>query len=288
MATQSRDLPTKLDPALIAKTVTAALKEDVGSGDLTSGLIGRNTISKAIVRAREVCVLCGIPWFSEVFRQLDNARTIEWHYEDGDTISANSIVCSLKGSARALLTGERTALNFLQLLSSTATITQLYADAVKNSDAQILDTRKTIPGLRSAQKYAVICGGGKNHRQGLFDAILIKENHIAASGSINTAVAVGRQLNPTVMLEVEVETFDELRDALNSGVDRVLLDNFSLEKIKTAVLEKNARAPHIELEASGGIDLNEIHEIAKTGVNYISIGALTKNVKAIDFSMRLL
>jgi nicotinate-nucleotide pyrophosphorylase (carboxylating) len=288
MTAQSIDLPTTLDPALITQTVAAALKEDIGSGDLTSGLIGRNTTSKAIVKARELCVLCGIPWFSEVFRQLDNTGTIEWHYADGDTIPANSIVCSLQGSARALLTGERTALNFLQLLSSTATITQLYANAVKNSDTQILDTRKTIPGLRSPQKYAVICGGGKNHRQGLFDAILIKENHIAASGSINAAVAVGRQLNPTVMLEVEVESLDELRDALSSGVDRVLLDNFSLEKIKAAVSEKNVRAPYIELEASGGIDLNEIHEIAKTGVNYISIGALTKNIKAIDFSMRLL
>ena len=288
MTAQSIDLPTTLDPALITQTVAAALKEDIGSGDLTSGLIGRNTTSKAIVKARELCVLCGIPWFSEVFRQLDNTATIEWHYADGDTIPANSIVCSLQGSARALLTGERTALNFLQLLSSTATITQLYANAVKNSDTQILDTRKTIPGLRSPQKYAVICGGGKNHRQGLFDAILIKENHIAASGSINAAVAVGRQLNPTVMLEVEVESLDELRDALSSGVDRVLLDNFSLEKIKAAVSEKNVRAPYIELEASGGIDLNEIHEIAKTGVNYISIGALTKNIKAIDFSMRLL
>ena len=288
MATQSINLTENLDPTLISQTVALALKEDIGSGDLTSNLIEIDATGNAIVKARELCVLCGVPWFSEVFRQLDSKGTIEWHFADGDTIPANSIVCSLEGSAQTLLTGERTALNFLQLLSSTATITRIYADTVKDTDVQILDTRKTIPGLRSAQKYAVICGSGKNHRQGLFDAFLIKENHIAASGSISAAVDAGRNLNSTVMLEVEVESLDELRDALSSGVDRVLLDNFSLEKIKAAVSEKNVRAPYIELEASGGIDLNEIHEIAKTGVNYISIGALTKNIKAIDFSMRLL
>ncbi len=288
MATQSTRLPDKLDPDLISQTVTFALKEDIGSGDLTSNLIKTDAMGKAIVKARELCVLCGTPWFSEVFRQLDNTGTIKWYFSDGDTIPANSTVCSLEGSAQTLLTGERTALNFLQLLSSTATLTRFYADTVKDTDVQILDTRKTIPGLRSAQKYAVICGGGKNHRQGLFDAFLIKENHIAASGSISAAVNAGRNLNSAVMLEVEVESLDELREALDENVDRILLDNFSLEDIRLAVLEKNERATYIKLEASGGIDINQINEIAKTGVDYISIGALTKNVKAIDFSMRLL
>lgn len=288
MATQSIRLPDKLDPDLISQTVTFALKEDIGSGDLTSNLIKTDAMGKAIVKARELCVLCGTPWFSEVFRQLDNTGTIKWYFSDGDTIPANSTVCSLEGSAQTLLTGERTALNFLQLLSSTATLTRFYADTVKDTDVQILDTRKTIPGLRSAQKYAVICGGGKNHRQGLFDAFLIKENHIAASGSISAAVNAGRNLNSAVMLEVEVESLDELQEAIDANVDRILLDNFSLEDIRLAVLEKNERATYIELEASGGIDINQIHEIAKTGVDYISIGALTKNVKAIDFSMRLL
>jgi nicotinate-nucleotide pyrophosphorylase (carboxylating) len=288
MATQATKLSDKLDPDLISQTVTFALKEDIGSGDLTSNLIKTDAMGKAIVKARELCVLCGTPWFSEVFRQLDNTGTIKWYFSDGDTIPANSTVCSLEGSAQTLLTGERTALNFLQLLSSTATLTRFYADTVKDTDVQILDTRKTIPGLRSAQKYAVICGGGKNHRQGLFDAFLIKENHIAASGSISAAVNAGRNLNSAVMLEVEVESLDELQEAIDANVDRILLDNFSLEDIRLAVLEKNERATYIELEASGGIDINQIHEIAKTGVDYISIGALTKNVKAIDFSMRLL
>tara|TARA_B100001142_G_scaffold129475_1_gene131200 strand:+ start:53 stop:919 length:867 start_codon:yes stop_codon:yes gene_type:complete len=288
MATQATKLSDKLDPDLISQTVTFALKEDIGSGDLTSNLIETDAVGKAIVKARELCVLCGTPWFSEVFRQLDSTGTIKWHFSDGDTIPANSIVCSLEGSAQKLLTGERTALNFLQLLSSTATITRFYADTLNDTDVQILDTRKTIPGLRSAQKYAVICGGGKNHRHGLFDAFLIKENHIAASGSISAAVNAGRNLNSAVMLEVEVESLDELQEAIDANVDRILLDNFSLEDIRLAVLEKNERATYIELEASGGIDINQIHEIAKTGVDYISIGALTKNVKAIDFSMRLL
>lgn len=238
MATQSTRLPDKLDPDLISQTVTFALKEDIGSGDLTSNLIKTDAMGKAIVKARELCVLCGTPWFSEVFRQLDNTGTIKWHFSDGDTIPANSIVCSLEGSAQKLLTGERTALNFLQLLSSTATLTRFYADTVKDTDVQILDTRKTIPGLRSAQKYAVICGGGKNHRQGLFDAFLIKENHIAASGSISAAVNAGRNLNSAVMLEVEVESLDELQEAIDANVDRILLDNFSLGDIRLAVLEK--------------------------------------------------
>lgn len=288
MGDQSTDLPPDLDEHVITRTVAGALEEDIGTGDLTAELIDESATRRAEVRAREDCVLCGVPWFNEVFRQLCAWEIVEWHYADGDAIDAGTVVCTLEGPVRVLLTGERTALNFLQLLSATATSTRTYVEAVRNTGARILDTRKTIPGLRSAQKYAVRCGGGENHRQGLYDAILIKENHIAAAGGIEAAVAAGRGKSQGVMLEVEVESLDELREALGSGADRIMLDDFSLSQIKAAVLEREARQPSVKLEASGGIDLDAVRAIAETGVDFISIGALTKNTRAIDFSMRLL
>ena len=288
MAEQSKESPIDLDANIIARTVAGALEEDIGTGDLTAELIKERSTKKAEVRTREDCVLCGVPWFNEVFRQLYDEEIVHWHHSDGDFITADTVVCTLEGPARVLLSGERTALNFLQLLSATATTTRVYVEAVHNTGAQILDTRKTIPGLRTAQKYAVRCGGGGNHRQGLFDAILIKENHIAAAGGIGPAVTAGRKLDPLVMLEVEVETLDELREALAADVDRIMLDNFSIPQLKAAVLERKTRQPSIELEASGGIDLDEIRTIALTGVDFISAGALTKHTKAIDFSMRIL
>jgi len=288
MAEQPKKLAIGLDANSIARTVASALEEDIGIGDLTAELVNERSTKTAEVRTRQDCVLCGVPWFNEVFLQLCDGEVVHWHHSDGDAIAADTVVCTLEGPARVLLTGERTALNFLQLLSATATDTRVYVEAVQSTGARILDTRKTIPGLRAAQKYAVRCGGGDNHRQGLFDAILIKENHIAAAGGISLAVTAGRKLDPLVMLEVEVETLDELREALSADVDRIMLDNFSIPQLKAAVLERETRQLDIELEASGGIDLDEIRTIALTGVDFISVGALTKHTKAIDFSMRIL
>jgi len=288
METPSADLSFDLDAGAVARTVSGALEEDLGTGDLPADLIAEGTAGKAEVRVRETCILCGTPWFTEVFRQLCAWEVLQWRYTDGARIDADTVICTLDGPARVLLTGERTALNFLQLLSATATTTGMYVDAVKDTGARILDTRKTIPGLRAAQKYAVRCGGGENHRQGLYDAILIKENHIAAAGSIGAAAAAARSASPSVMVEVEVETLDDLREALASDVDRVMLDNFSLAQLKAGVLEREARKPSIELEASGGVDLDQVRAVAQTGVDFISVGALTKHTRAIDFSMRLL
>ena len=271
----------------ISKTVTEALREDVGDGDLTAKLIPADVAADARVIAREECTLCGVAWFSEVFRQLDATVAMRWNCVDGDTVAAGTNVCSLRGPARALLTGERTALNFLQTLSATATAARRYADAVAGTGATVLDTRKTIPGLRSAQKYAVRCGGARNHRHGLYDAILIKENHVAAAGGLRRAVETARQSSPSAMLEVEVEDLGELREALECEVDRVLLDNFNLEQMRQAVKMRDANdSPHVALEASGGVDLNSVRQTALTGVDYISVGALTKHVRAVDFSMR--
>ena len=286
MVDQSTDLPPHLEAKTINQDVAKALKEDLGTGDLTADLIDKNVVSTMEVRAREDCILCGRPWFAEVFRQLCTRETIQWNYTDGSDIDANTVVCTLEAPARILLSGERTALNFRQLLSATATTTRTYVEAVKDTRTRILDTRKTIPGLRTAQKYAVRCGGGENHRHGLYDAILIKENHIIAAGSIGAAVANGRNRSPSIMLEVEVETLDELGEALDSRVDRIMLDNFSLDQLNSAVRERDARASNIELEASGGVDLDGIRAIAQTGVNFISVGALTKHTRAIDFTMR--
>ncbi len=271
----------KLNHAL-SNEVIAYLSEDVGSGDLTAAIIPEDIIAEAVVITREDMVLCGKPWFDAIFEQLDKQVHIAWLVAEGDYVDAGTELCQLTGNARALLTGERTALNLLQTLSATATVARNYAQAVAGTGCKILDTRKTIPGLRMAQKYAVECGGCYNHRIGLFDAILIKENHIIVAGSIAQAVARARQ-SSTVPVEVEVENLDEFQQALDAKPDRIMLDNFSLDNLRTAV-EKNPG--QIELEASGNVELNTIRSIAETGVDYISVGALTKNIKAIDLSMR--
>lgn len=265
----------------IAEDVRRALAEDIGNGDLTAGLIPGAKTAQARVICREPAVLAGRPWFDAVFEQLGDDIHIRWLHDDGEYIPADSCVCELNGPARTLLTGERTALNFLQLLSGTATTTRAYVDAVAGSGATILDTRKTIPGLRLAQKYAVRCGGGSNHRIGLFDAILIKENHIAAGG-IEQAVAAAQA--HAVPIEVEVENLAQLEAAIAAGVGRVLLDNFDLDGLRTAV---QINAGRIQLEASGSVAEHTVAAIAATGVDFISIGGLTKHVRAIDFSMRL-
>jgi nicotinate-nucleotide pyrophosphorylase (carboxylating) len=262
--------------------VMAYLSEDIGSGDLTAAIISEDSIAEAVVITRDNMVLCGKPWFDAIFEQLDNQIHITWLIEEGDYVEAGTELCQLTGNARALLTGERTALNLLQTLSATATVARNYAQAVAGTDCKILDTRKTIPGLRMAQKYAVECGGCYNHRIGLFDAILIKENHIIAAGSIAKAVARARH-SSTVPVEVEVENLDEFQQALDAKPDRIMLDNFTQADLRIAV-EKNARL--IELEASGNVELSTIKSVAETGVDYISVGALTKNIKAIDLSMR--
>ncbi|OGI48603.1 MAG: nicotinate-nucleotide diphosphorylase (carboxylating) [Candidatus Muproteobacteria bacterium RBG_16_65_34] len=273
-------------PDDIAETVRRALAEDVGAGDLTADLIPANIRAQAQVITREEAVLCGQAWFEEVFRSLDKRVRVEWLARDGERVRANQILCTLEGPARALLTGERTALNFLQTLSGTATVTRRYVDAVQGTRAQILDTRKTLPGLRGAQKYAVRCGGGQNHRMGLYDAILIKENHIAAAGSVSAAVRAARAAAPGgTTVEVEVENLEQLKEALAAGTDRLLLDNFSLKRLREAVHETAGRA---KLEASGGITFENLRAIAETGVDYISIGALTKHVRAVDLSLRFM
>lgn len=271
-------------PSDISETVRRALAEDVGGGDLTAGLIPPDTQAQAGVLTREDAVLCGTAWFDETFRQLDPRVRVAWNAQDGDSIHAGEILCNLNGPARALLTGERTALNFLQHLSGVATRARQYVDAVRGTRAVILDTRKTIPGLRQAQKYAVTCGGAHNHRMGLYDAILIKENHIAAAGSIAAAHKMARENAARgVIIEIEVENITGLREALNAGAQRILLDNFDIAGLRAAVAETRGRA---SLEVSGGMTLDNVHAVAGTGVDYISIGDLTKNVKAVDLSMR--
>jgi len=267
----------------IEESVHIALQEDIGAGDVTAKLISADDFSLANVICREAAVICGIDWFEEVFNQLDAEIHIEWDVDDGDQVAAGDQLCSISGATRALLTGERTALNFLQTLSGTASIARRYADAVRGTDARVLDTRKTIPGLRLAQKYAVHCGGCHNHRMGLYDAILIKENHILGAGGIAQAVAAARFNSPELPVEVEVENLDELQQAMDAGVERVLLDNFSVELLRQAVAQNNKQ---LQLEASGGVTLDNIRAIAETGVDFISTGALTKDVKAIDLSMR--
>jgi len=267
----------------ISDTVKAALGEDIGSGDLTAALIPADANARANVICRQEAVLCGQAWFDEVFKQLDEALTVNWLAQDGNAIHAEQTVCQLEGSTRTILTGERSALNFLQLLSATATVTRDYVRKLGDSQTQLLDTRKTIPGLRSAQKYAVTCGGGNNHRIGLFDAILIKENHILGTGSIEQAVSQAKLSAKPV--EVEVENMDELAQAIKAGADSVLLDNFDIDSMHEAVQFTKGRA---KLEVSGGVEIEKIEAIAATGVDYISVGALTKHVHAVDFSMRIL
>jgi nicotinate-nucleotide pyrophosphorylase (carboxylating) len=283
MPDQDTRPPVPPPASLIRETVKLALIEDVGGGDVTAGLIPEDTIGHAHVLCRVPAVVCGSDWFDEVFAQIDGRVTVGWHVGDGDRVEADTRLCSLRGPARALLTGERTALNFLQLLSATATATRAYVDAVAGTNARILDTRKTLPGLRVAQKYAVACGGGKNHRMGLYDAVLIKENHIMAAGSIATAVIAARALAPGLLVEVETESLDEVEQALAAGADVIMLDEFPLETMRNAVARVAGRA---KLEASGSVNLQTVRAIAETGVDFISVGSITKDVKAIDLSMR--
>lgn len=269
----------------ISSQVKLALEEDIGQHDLTADLIPISNQATATIINREPATLCGQRWLETVFQQLDPNIAVQWFYADGDVIPADSIICQLQGSARSLLTGERTAMNFLQTLSATATLSQRYADEVVGLQVKLLDTRKTIPGFRLAQKYAVRCGGCHNHRVGLYDGILIKENHINASGSIKAAVELARQLHPAIAIEVEVEDFDELGQALACNADIILLDNFDIPALEKAVAINQGQA---KLEASGGITLDTVRAIAETGVDRISTGALTKDIKAIDLSMRFI
>jgi nicotinate-nucleotide pyrophosphorylase (carboxylating) len=274
-------------PADLEAQVQRALAEDIGNGDLTASLIPADKTAQATVISREPAVLCGRAWFDAVFRQLDPGIAVNWLAAEGDRIIADQTLCTLTGSARTLLTGERTALNFLQTLSATATATRRHVDAIAGTSARVLDTRKTLPGLRLAQKYAVLCGGGVNHRIGLFDAILVKENHIAAAGSIAAAVAQARHAAGKRVVEVEVESLDELRQALATDIDRVLLDNFTLDMMREAVvINREHGNGRVQLEASGNVSLDTIRGIAETGVDFISIGGLTKHIQAIDLSMR--
>lgn len=269
----------------IKDDVARTLAEDMGDGDVSAQLINPDTHLQTRLMVREDAVLCGAAWFDEVFRQCDEQITVSWSAKDGDLIKADDVTCEVSGPARAILSAERSALNFLQTLSGTATITHRYADLIESTNCRILDTRKTIPHLRMAQKYAVTCGGGLNHRIGLFDAYLIKENHLAACGGIAAAATKARALNPELLLEIEVESLDQLQQAIDAGVDRALLDNFSLEQTRKAVALNNKC---IQLEASGNITEQSLIEIAETGVDFISIGALTKHLRAIDFSLRFL
>jgi nicotinate-nucleotide pyrophosphorylase (carboxylating) len=273
--------PTDLD-----KQVARALEEDIGSGDLTAALVAADTRGSASVITRERAVLCGAPYVDAVFTQIDPAVKVDWRIEEGAAAEAGQALLDVRGPARALLSGERTAINFLQLLSGTATAAHAYAQRLEGLSCRLLDTRKTIPGLRSAQKYAVRVGGGQNHRIGLFDGILIKENHIVAAGSIGHAVAAARASGAQVPVEVEVENLDELRQAIAAGADIALLDDFALETLRQAVALNRAASRPLKLEASGGVTLDTIREIAATGVDFISVGAITKHVRAIDLSMR--
>ena len=260
------------------------LAEDIGSGDLTALILPETAYASATVITREEMVIAGQAWFAAVFERLDPDVQITWLAEEGSAMDAGSMLCVVRGPARILMTGERTALNLLQTLSSTATVASTYARAVEGTGVRILDTRKTIPGLRQAQKYAVRCGGCHNHRIGLYDAILIKENHILAAGSITRAIRDAMALNAAVMMEIEVETLPELKEALDAGAKRILLDEFTLPMLREAVRVNGGRA---ELEVSGNVTLDTVRQIAETGVDFISVGALTKNVRAIDLSMRV-
>ncbi|MFK3723042.1 carboxylating nicotinate-nucleotide diphosphorylase [Pseudomonas monteilii] len=270
--------------AEIDANVRRALLEDVGSGDITAQLIPAERLAKATVITREACVISGTAWVDAVFRQLDPRVAVHWHVVDGQRATADQTLFHLEGPARSLLTGERSALNFLQLLSGVATHVRHYVDLVADTSVRLLDTRKTLPGLRLAQKYAVTCGGGHNHRIGLFDAFLIKENHIAASGGIAQAVAAAHRIAPGKPVEVEVESLDELSQALDAGADIIMLDELSLDDMREAVRRTAGRA---KLEASGGVNETTLRNIALTGVDFVSIGAMTKDVKAVDLSMRL-
>ena len=267
----------------IEKTVCLALQEDMGSGDLTAELLPADMQSTAGLIIRENAILCGTMWFDNVFQQIDKTIMIDWQVGDGSHVQKDQQLCSLRGPIQALLTGERTAINFLQTLSATATITGQYVQLLAATTTKLLDTRKTIPGLRRAQKYAVLCGGGNNHRLGLFDGILLKENHINAFGSISAAVKTAQQKHSGLPIEVEVETLQQLKEAIDANADMIMLDNFSLPDIQSAVMIADGR---VKLEASGSYDLTTLPLVADTGIDYVSVGALTKNIRAIDLSIR--
>lgn len=274
----------------IKKNVNLALAEDVGTGDLTALLVPADKALTASIISREQAVLCGAAWFEECFRQLSPTIKISWLAQEGETVQVDQELCEITGNARALLTAERTALNFLQMLSAVATQTRRYADAIAGTGAVIVDTRKTLPGLRFAQKYAVKCGGGNNHRFGLYDGILIKENHLLAAGGIEPALRKAKEIAPPdVFIQIEVETLDELQQALNAGASMILLDNFDPENLRQAVaLNQQLTSKRAILEASGNITLANVRTVAETGVDRISIGSLTKDIKALDLSMRFL
>lgn len=272
------------DSAQVAVDIERALTEDLGQGDATAELLPIDAQASAELTCREDAVIAGSAWFDACFRRLDPGVRIDWRLHDGQRAAAGAVICTLSGHARSLVTAERSALNFLQLLSGTATTTATYVAAVAGTMVRILDTRKTVPGLRMAQKYAVRCGGGHNHRIGLFDAILIKENHIIAAGGIEAAVTAARTAHPDLLLETEVENIEEMHVAIAAGVDRIMLDNFDVEQMTRAVSECAGRVP---LEVSGNVDLGTIAGFARTGVDFISVGALTKHVRAIDLSLRL-
>jgi len=273
-------------PKDLAAQVERALDEDIGSGDRTAALIPAARTGRASVITREPAILCGVPYVNATFAQLDAAVRVDWQVAEGDPVVAGQLLLTVAGPARALLTGERTALNFLQLLSATATAAHGYAALIEDTACRVLDTRKTIPGLRSAQKYAVRVGGGRNHRMGLFDAILIKENHIMAAGTIALAVAAARASTAHVTVEVEVENLDELRQAIAAGADIAMLDEFPLEGMREAVAINRASPHPLKLEASGSVTTETIRAIALTGVDYVSVGSITKHVRAVDLSMR--
>lgn len=272
----------KIDRLDIESDVLKALTEDLGNGDVTAALLPMDLWVSAEILSREALVVCGIPWVEKVFSTVDDRITIDWLVTEKEYLDKPGILCRIKGPVQGILTAERSALNFLQTLSATATQTYRYVQELKNSKTRLLDTRKTIPGLRKAQKYAVACGGGVNHRMGLYDAYLIKENHIKACGSVTAAVALAKQNNKDLFIEVEVENISELEEALIAAPDRILLDNFSLDMLKEAVAKNHGQA---QLEASGGVSLSTIAAIAETGVDYISVGAITKSIQAIDLSL---
>ncbi|VAX10020.1 Quinolinate phosphoribosyltransferase [decarboxylating] [hydrothermal vent metagenome] len=272
---------------IIRAQCAQVLAEDLGikNSDPSAALISENKVLQAEVICRETAIICGRPWFDEIIHQLASEINIDWQVSEGEQVNANSLLCSLHGPARPLLSAERSALNFLQTLSATATQTHRYVKAIKDTSTQLLDTRKTLPGLRLAQKYAVLCGGGNNHRIGLFDMIMLKENHIIAAGSITGSIAEARKQFPGIAIEVEVETLTQLRETLDADVTRILLDNMNIETLHQAVEITAGKTP---LEASGGVDLNTIRNIALTGVDYISTGAITKHIQAVDLSMRFM
>jgi nicotinate-nucleotide pyrophosphorylase (carboxylating) len=280
------DLPSPV-PADLGQQVATALREDVAGGDVTADLVPARQRVRGRVITREAMILCGVAWVEETFRQLDPQIRLDWQVAEGAPAEPDATLFTVEGPARPILTGERTALNFLQLLSATASEARRYADAVAGTGCTILDTRKTLPGLRTAQKYAVRCGGAQNHRMGLYDMILIKENHIAAAGSLSKAIASARRAAPHLRVETEVENLTQLEEALLARPETVMLDNFSLADLRTAVNRNREAGSPVKLEASGGTSLDTVRAIAATGVDFISVGAITKHVRAIDLSMRL-